>query len=165
MYFDYCDEGFFILLPRNQRNEAVYRVNKRDKDAKSKQRERDTRCRINGKICTGVCSFCERNYERKNHGPLSLGGFIGTKNEPVDKVDMSLAVEEKLLLINLYQTLSDEMWILARELFLKGKSLRTYAKELAKNKPEISEKALYQRLYRKLPALKKEIENFLKDWQ
>ena len=36
---------FHALMERSEKNEPTYRLNKRDKDAAAKQRERDTRCR------------------------------------------------------------------------------------------------------------------------
>ena len=173
LYFHYEDQNqenkpdyvFHALMERSEKNEPTYRLNKRDKDAAAKQRERDTRCRNeNGTICTGVCRDCDKNGERESHAPLSLDDFVGDRYEPVDRSDIAQIMEDKQLLEALVASLSDDEFALIDALYYQDYTMLSYAKEQSENTGSTLD-AMRSRLRRLHSGAMKKLKEILKDWR
>ena len=165
-YFQYHEGGIHVLLHKSCKNSRlIYQAHMRPKWNEAKRIERMTRCHDgNGNICKGKCSGCSKESERPNRVPISLDMLAENGRDECTQELIDAIVMDKLLLEDLCNALDKEMIPLLEEVILGGKSLRSYVDECLDSSSDVSSNAMYQRLYRKMPRLKKEVGDFIKKY-
>ena len=161
--FEDEESGLIAMLAPTAENKEIVDYFRRERDNAAKQRERDTRCRLDdGTICKRPCAGCERQGERQSVY-LSLDLLIKDGYNPADTTDFISDVEWEMLLDELRSVLTDDELGLLLGLS-DGHTLRSYANEYAAAIPQVSVKTLYQRLYRLKPSAFSKAKKVFEVW-
>lgn len=165
-HYLYSEGNVRVLMPDLEEYRSIYHAHMRFLWNEQKRIERMTRCIDEyGNICKGNCTVCDKNSERPNHMPLSIdalyedGGY-----EIADTSFTDILVADKLLIEMLNESLGEEMWSLAKEVLINGKSLRSYVNQNGNSYSTSNSTALYQKYYRQIPNLKTKILEIIKNW-
>ena len=163
-WFEDEESGLVTMLAPTPGNKEVAAFNRCHRDNIAKQRERDTRCRLDdGTVCHQSCGGCERQGERQSI-LVSLDLLANDGYDIADTLDGVTKLESAALLEVLRRSLGDEEFGLV-EALMSGHSLRSYVSELAETMHGIREGTLYQRLYRLKPRALAKAEAVLNAWQ